>query len=182
MGYSRENKRQNDALQTILDGGTPEKRIMIAMEDTKEKKERQKQIVKEREEANERSEALKAARTPWFCPKCDKVMKKRLDNKMWMYYGHCFDCQVDDENKKRIEGKFDEWAEEKVKNNKIVWIKEQRESIEEFKKQKSPSFLNAINPNGYSVEKEKWATDFIKIQEQADEALEYLDKLDESLT
>ena len=37
MGYSRENKRQNDALQTILDGGTPEKRIMVAMEDTKEK-------------------------------------------------------------------------------------------------------------------------------------------------
>jgi hypothetical protein len=55
-------------------------------------------------------------------------------------------------------------------------------TIEEFKKQKSPSFLNAINPNGYSVEKEKWATDFIKIQEQADEALEYLDKLEESLT
>jgi len=89
MGYSRENKRQNDALQTILDGGTPEKRIFVAMEDTKEKKERQKQIVKEREEANERSEALKAARTPWFCPKCDKVMKKKLDDKMHMLYGHC---------------------------------------------------------------------------------------------
>ena len=68
MGYSRENKRQNDALQTILDGGTPEKRIMVAMEDTKEKKERQKQIAKEREDSSERSEALKAARTPWFCP------------------------------------------------------------------------------------------------------------------
>ena len=36
-GYSRENKRQNQALQSILDGGTPEKRIMVAMEDTKEK-------------------------------------------------------------------------------------------------------------------------------------------------
>ena len=42
MGYSRENKRQNEALQTILDGGTPEKRIMVAMEDINEKKERQK--------------------------------------------------------------------------------------------------------------------------------------------
>ena len=30
MGYSRENKRHNEALQTILDGGTPEKRIYIA--------------------------------------------------------------------------------------------------------------------------------------------------------
>ena len=39
MGYSRENKRQNDALQSILDGGTPEKRIFVAMEDVNEKKE-----------------------------------------------------------------------------------------------------------------------------------------------
>jgi len=77
MGYSRENKRQNDALQTILDGGMPEKRIMVAMEDSKEKKERQKQIAKEREQSSERSDALKSARTPWFCPECKKIMKKR---------------------------------------------------------------------------------------------------------
>jgi ribosomal protein L37AE/L43A len=173
-GYSKENERQNKALKSILKGQTPEERVMVGYEGKKDNTPGDK--------IDRLSEIMKEARMPWFCPKCDKVMKKRLDNKMWMYYGHCFDCQVEDENKKRIEGKFDEWAEEKVKNNKIVWIKEQRESIEEFKKQKSPSFLNAINPNGYSVEKEKWATDFIKIQEQADEALEYLDKLEESLT
>ena len=173
-GYSKENERQNKALKSILKGQAPEERVMVGYEAKKDNTPGDK--------IDRLSEIMKEARMPWFCPKCDKVMKKRLDNKMWMYYGHCFDCQVEDENKKRIEGKFDEWAEEKVKNNKIVWIKEQRESIEEFKKQKSPSFLNAINPNGYSVEKEKWATDFIKIQEQADEALEYLDKLEESLT
>ena len=173
-GYSKENERQNKALKSILKGQAPEERVMVGYEGKKDNTPGDK--------IDRLSEIMKEARMPWFCPKCDKVMKKRLDNKMWMYYGHCFDCQVEDENKKRIEGKFDEWAEEKVKNNKIVWIKEQRESIEEFKKQKSPSFLNAINPNGYSVEKEKWATDFIKIQEQADEALEYLDKLEESLT
>ena len=173
-GYSKENERQNKALKSILKGQAPEERVMVGYEGKKDNTPGDK--------IDRLSEIMKEARMPWFCPKCDKVMKKRLDNKMWMDYGHCFDCQVDDENKKRIEGKFDEWAEEKVKNNKIVWIKEQRESIEEFKKQKSPSFLNAINPNGYSVEKEKWATDFIKIQEQADEALEYLDNLEESLT
>ena len=109
MGYSRENKRQNEALQTILDGGTPEKRIMVAMEDINEKKERQEQIKKEREQSNERSDALKAARTPWFCPVCDKVMKKRLDDKMYSLYNHCFDCQIKIENKMRIEGTYDEW-------------------------------------------------------------------------
>ena len=132
-GYSKENERQNKALKSILKGQAPEERVMVGYEGKKDNTPGDK--------IDRLSEIMKEARMPWFCPKCDKVMKKRLDNKMWMYYGHCFDCQVDDENKKRIEGKFDEWAEEKVKNNKIVWIKEQRESIEEFKKQKSPSFL-----------------------------------------
>ena len=109
MGYSRENKRQNDALQSILDGNTPEKRIFVAMEDVNEKKERKKEIKLERDKSNERSNALKEARVPWFCPKCDSVMKKRLDDRMWYLYGHCFSCQVKVENKLRIEGKFEEW-------------------------------------------------------------------------
>ena len=181
MGYSRENKRQNDALQTILDGGTPEKRIFVAMEDTKEKKERQKQIVKEREEANERSEALKAARTPWFCPKCDKVMKKKLDDKMHMLYGHCLTCQVKDETKMRIDGTFNKWATKKVIANKLAWIKEQKQGIEEFKNQKAPAVYNQVNPDGHSIMKEKWNTDFEKLKKQADEALKHLQKIEDSL-
>ena len=37
-GYSKENQRQDQGLQTILDGGTPEKRIFVSMEDVDEKK------------------------------------------------------------------------------------------------------------------------------------------------
>ena len=181
MGYSRENKRQNEALQTILDGGTPQKRIMVAMEDINEKKERQKQIAKEREESSERSDALKAARTPWFCPKCDKVMKKRLDDKMYRLYNHCFDCQLNIENKMRIEGTYDEWEKEKVKANTMSWIKEQRISIEEFKKQKTPEFYQQVRPDGYSVDKEKWDMDMTLVMKQADEALEHLQKMEDSL-
>ena len=181
MGYSRENKRQNEALQTILDGGTPQKRIMVAMEDINEKKERQKQIAKEREESSERSDALKAARTPWFCPECDKVMKKRLDDKMYRLYNHCFDCQLNIENKMRIEGTYDEWENEKVKANTMSWIKEQRISIEEFKKQKSPEFYQQFRPDGYSIDKEKWEMDMSLVMQQADEALEHLQKMEDSL-
>ena len=180
-GYSRENKRQNEALQTILDGGTPEKRIMVAMEDTKEKKERQKQIAKEREKSSERSEALKAARTPWFCPSCDKVMKKRLDDKMYRLYNHCFDCQVEIENKMRIDGTYKEWEEKKVKANTLSWIKEQKKTIEEFKKQKSPEFYQQFRPDGYSIDKEKWEMDMSLVMKQADEALEHLQKVEDSL-
>ena len=85
MGYSRDSERQNKALQSILDGGEPEKRIMVStsepVRDAKEKTEG------ERKRINEKFEATKAARMPWFCPKCDKVMNKRLDNKSFVITG-----------------------------------------------------------------------------------------------
>ena len=180
-GYSKENQRQNQALQTILDGGTPEKRIFVSMEDVDEKKQRQKQIAEDREKSSERSKALSAARTPWFCPTCKKVMKKRLDDKMYRLYGHCFDCQVKVENKMRIDGTYEDWEKEKIKQNKLSWIKEQRETIEQFKKQKAPEFYQQFRHDGYSVDKEKWDIDKSFILEQAEEAIDYLKKMEDSL-
>ena len=43
---------------------------------------------------------------------------------------------------------------EKIKQNKLSWIKEQRETIEQFKKQKAPEFYQQFRPDGYSVDKE----------------------------
>ena len=181
MGYSRENKRQNDALQSILDGGTPEKRVFVAMEDVNEKKERKKEIELERDKSDKRSNALKEARVPWFCPKCDVVMKKRLDDRMWYLYDHCFNCQVKVENKMRIEGTYDKWAEKKIIANKLAWITDQKQSIEEFKNQKAPEFMEQFRPDGYSVDRETWKMNPEGITKQADEALEHLQKLEDSL-
>ena len=41
-GYSRENQRQNEALQSILDGDKPEKRIVVGGVDKEFKKESEK--------------------------------------------------------------------------------------------------------------------------------------------
>ena len=181
MGYSRENKRQNDALQSILDGGTPEKRIMVAMEDVNEKRERKKLTDKEREEASARSDALKAARMPWFCPKCDKIMKKNVDNKMYRLYNHCADCQVEFENRLAIDGKYNEWVENIERENKLAWIKDQRQGVEEFKNEKAPEFWEQFRPDGYSVDKETWEMDIDLMKERANEYLEHLQKIEDSL-
>ena len=37
---------------------------------------------------------------------------------MWLMFGHCFDCQIEFENKLKIKGEFDDWANEKTKKNK----------------------------------------------------------------
>ena len=92
MSRSRENVRQNKAMQSILRGETPEKRIFITKEDKEFKEKMRLEREAERKRIDEKFEATKEARMPWFCPECDKIMKKRLDNKMWYLYGHCFDC------------------------------------------------------------------------------------------
>ena len=181
MARSKENVRQNKAMQEILRGGTPERRVFVAMEDVGEKNARKLINKKERKEAEERTNALKEARMPWFCPKCDKVMKKNTDNKMWGLYGHCSECQVQFENRLTIDGKYDEWVAEVEKQNQLSWIKDQKESIEEFKKQEAPEFYQQFRPDGHSIEKEKWDIDKNHILRQADEALEYLQKMEDSL-
>ena len=52
-GYSRENKRQNEALQSILRGELPEKRIFIVNEDLEFKKQLKKESQKFRKDVQE---------------------------------------------------------------------------------------------------------------------------------
>ena len=176
-----ERQRHVKARQAILRGEAPEKRIFVAQEDLEFKKKLKKEKDEEQKRVNEKLEITKEARVPWFCPECDKIMKKRLDDRMWYLYGHCFGCQVKVENKMRIDGTYDEWATKKVIANKLSWIKEQKQGIEEFKNQKSPEFWQQFRPDGYSVDKEKWNTDMSQVQKVADEALDYLQKIEDSL-
>ena len=114
MGYSKEAERQNKALGDVLSGRTPEKRVMVGYEGKKQDS---------GDKISRMTDIMKNARMPMFCPECDVIMKKRLDNKMWSMFGHCFDCQVKMENKLRIEGKYEEWQEKKIKQNKISFLK-----------------------------------------------------------
>lgn len=181
-GYSRESERQNNALRAIMRGDTPQKRIMVANVD----KEFQEFVKKEREEEqkriDEKLEATKEARLPWFCPDCKRVMKRVIDEKMWYLHGHCFECQLEIENRMMIEGTFDEYEKKKVNANKLAWIKDKKQEIIDFKKQKPMEAFNQINPDGHTLTKEKWSQNFEEIHKQADEALEHLEKIEESLT
>ena len=83
------------------------------------KKRQKRKTEEERERINRKFEATKEARMPWFCPKCDKVMKKRLDDKMWFLHDHCFDCQLKKEHRMRVDGTYDEWKEKKIVADKL---------------------------------------------------------------
>ena len=124
MARSKENIRQNKAMQAILRGETPEKRLIVAVEDKEFKEKMRLEREEERKKSAERFDSLKEFRMPWFCPKCSKTMKKRLDNKFWRIAGHCFDCQVEMENKLRVEGKWKEYEKSKIFENKKAYLKD----------------------------------------------------------
>ena len=163
MGYSKETERQNKVLGDLLSGKTPEKRIIVGYEGKKEVT---------GDKVSKMTELMQEARMPLFCPKCKKVMKKRLDNKMWNIYNHCFDCQSKFENKLRIEGKYKDWEKKKIRANKISFIKEQIQAIEEWRDMKAPEWYNNVGVNTPELEKEQWDVDTTQIQLMADEALE----------
>ena len=178
--YSKEAERQSKAIQSILDGQEPESRIMVGYEGDKIKlTETEKE---ERKASAERADVLKEARMPWFCPKCDRIMKKRIDSQYYRRYNHCLDCQVEFENKLAVQGKLNNHVKETVRQNKISYLKEMRQPIEEWKKAPDTvSFFNQVKPDGYTLDVEQWEVDKDHINKEIVEAEEYLKKLEESI-
>ncbi len=61
----------------------------------------------------------KSIQTPLCCPKCNKVMKKRLDKPNYRIHKMCYDCVIDFEGKlKHEEGRYERYIKElNLKNN-----------------------------------------------------------------
>ena len=60
------------------------------------------------------------------CPKetCTCTLPTRYDKKMQGIHGMCFDCVITMEHKLRIQGKYEEYEREKLKNNALAWLTE----------------------------------------------------------
>ena len=180
MSEIREN--QLKARRDILKGGTPEKRIFIPIEDLEFKEGMRKKREEDRKRSEERLDMFKEFKMPWFCPKCDKVMKSSLDDKMWRLYRHCFDCQIKFENKMRIDGIYDSWEKDKIKNNKISYLTDMEDSIKEWREQKTLTYINQVNPDIPNVmEEEKWNMDSGALRKLAEKALKDIKKMKEKL-
>ena len=169
MGYSSENERQNKVLGDLIKGKTPEKRVMVGYKGDKEP-------AKHGDIISPLSEVMQEARMPWFCPACKKTMNKRLDNKMWYLYNHCFDCQVDFENKLRLEGKFEEWEQNKVTANHKAYLQDLLQSLEEWKNTSQIEFQEQVGVQDMEMKKEKWTQSQDQINEMADKAEKFIRK------
>ena len=126
--YSKETERQNKALKDLMSGKEHTKEyVQVGYEGKKEN-------LGGKTRESELSKTMQSVRMPWFCPKCNKAMKKKLDDKFWRTQGHCFDCQIEIENKMRIEGVFEDYAKTKMLENQKAYLKDLEQSIDDFEK------------------------------------------------
>ena len=174
--YSKEAERQNKALKDLMTKGSTEKDyVQVGYEGKQEN-------LGGKTRKSELTDIMSKVRMPWFCPKCQKTMKKRLDDKFWRMMGHCFDCQVKIENKLRIEGTYEEWAKTKILENKKSYLKDLKQSIDEFEESEGKAeFFNSVGVRDVELEKEKWSMGEEKFNNLISEAREYIQSLEDEI-
>ncbi len=171
-GYSKEAERQNKALGNLLKGQEVEKRSMVGYEG----KQKEKGDIK-----SDLTDIMSEVRVPLFCPECKKTMKKKLDNKFWYLYKHCFDCQIDFENKLRLEGKYDDWAINKAKNNQRAWVDDMIQGIEQWREERPVDQVYDVGIKNPEVKIEKAKVNEEALNKLADDAIKDLKKMRENI-
>jgi len=69
---------------------------------------------------------------PILCPKCSKPMKHHLDDKFYKLSKQCYNCQMDYETQLRLDGKYEEFVTNIIKNNATTYLKDQEEAFNDF--------------------------------------------------
>jgi ribosomal protein L37AE/L43A len=170
-GYSKEAERQNKALKDLMTTGKTEKDyVQVGYEG------KQENLGGETRES-ELSKVMQSARMPWFCPKCKKAMKKKLDDKFWRIKGHCFDCQIDYENKLRIKNysEYENYAKTKVLENQKSQLKDLEQSIDDFEKTGGKkTYFNNVGVNTPMLEEDKWEMAEQEFEKTISEARDFI--------
>ena len=171
-GYSKDAERQNKALSNLLKGQEVEKRSMVGYEGKK----KEKGDIK-----SELTDIMAEARVPLFCPKCKTTMKKKLDNKFWYLYKHCFDCQIDFEHKLRLKDEYKEWELSKTKNNQKAWVDDMIQGIEQWRKERPVDQVYDVGIKEAEVKIEKPQVNEKALNKLADDAIKDLKKMRENI-
>ncbi len=171
-GYSKDQERQNKSLKDLISGKEHEKSyIQVGYEGKKD----ESQGGKTRK--SELTDIMSEIRMPWFCPECKKAMKKKLDDKFWRLMGHCFDCQVEFENKLRIKDyqEYERYAREKVLENQMSQLKDLEQSIDDFEKTGGKKeWFNQVGVNNPELEAEKWEMGEEQFEKTISEARDFI--------
>ena len=86
-------------------------------------------------------------------------------------------------DKLRIEGKYEEWEEQKVLNNQLSYIKDQIASIEDWREEvsKPVELFDSVGIEEVELQTEKWSQNKEQVDIMSEEALGGLNKLKEDV-
>jgi len=117
--------------------------------------------------------AKKAHVMPLLCPKCSRVMKKKLDKQYYNIHKFCFDCVVDFEHELKKTGKWEEYHN-KIHNNEIDnKIAEYKLWVEEKVNESNNGFVSEAG----DVEQWKGKVNKEMVAKNVDEVITYLESL-----
>ena len=102
---------------------------------------------------------------PLCCPKCSKVMKKRLDKPNYKVHKMCFDCVIDYEASLRNKGEYEDYIRNLRLKNNLTQIDEAENMFLELANQSNEGFVSEQG----EVERWKGGMDKEKVTEELKE-------------
>lgn len=78
-----------------------------------------------------------------------------LDQKMRKLHGMCFDCTIDMEHQMKLNGTYEEYEQNKIRENKLAWLREAERDVELLKQTYTKSIQFISNSDGQT---ENWTS------------------------
>lgn len=124
---------------------------------------------------------LDDAKTPWWCPRCNKPLNHRFDVKFWRIRGNCMDCVIKDETEMRRLGKWEEYERKVMLRNYITEVEDKIAELQEYHDTfTKPEFIDADDTKILMVE--RWDVDVEKVKGDIKTDIEKLQQyLDETI-
>lgn len=120
---------------------------------------------------------LDTAKTPWWCPKCNKIMNHKIDDKFWRIRGHCFDCNIKAEMEIRKAGNWKEYEQSLMRANFISEMKDNLQRLESIRDNLSaPEIIHFDEHEKRVMMVEKWDIDLNKVRTDLETDIEKLKK------
>ena len=90
------------------------------------------------------------------CPKCGVPMSKRLDEKFFNIRGMCFDCNIAVEHQMKLDGTYDKYEHDLIRNNFDAWLSDTETEVELLKIAATRG-IEYVNADGKI---EKWSSPY----------------------
>ena len=117
-------------------------------------------------------EAKKEIHMPLFCPSCNNLMKKQLDKRFYLQFKKCLDCQIEFEQKLKLEDKWNEENKKHINDNVDNIINDFETWFDESLNTSNEDFITEAG------DVERWVgSNKEKMLEHKKETLEYLKSL-----